>query len=387
MLSNSIMERADHAAAMSLTASPAAIAFDGSATAVVTAKLTDAAGQAVPDGTPVSFEVVEHGSANPASTTTTAGSASSTITPAMSAGDSITVVVTSGSVASSISVGRAELGDLFIRSPWRVLGVLLEPPFVAHRQKDVARELRLPEASVQRGLRILVGADLVRRTRGQYVVNVAQDAVRYIWLLRQVERELYLPPELRNALTLLLTRPEFQDALVVVFGSWARRGLAVALESDIDIAVFTDALAPGTERSFAGNLRLDIQVLPREEARTPTTSVALDALLNGIPVRGREEMFASLVQLESFPKAFLLQRLDQAASFIDRAHIFRTGEQQAAAEYFEDLADHTVGQVRNILEHGRTMSWRETRREPSADAAITQLRTRLAREGDRIWLT
>jgi hypothetical protein len=90
--------------AIALTASPAQIACDGSATSTVTAKVTDSAGNDVVDNTPVTFSVVALGTANPISVKTTAGSASSTITPLSGSSAGVIVIVSSGSVQASIRV-------------------------------------------------------------------------------------------------------------------------------------------------------------------------------------------------------------------------------------------------------------------------------------------
>ncbi len=91
-------------ASIALTASPAAIACDGSATSSVTAKVTDSAGNNVVDNTSVNFGVVALGTANPINTKTTAGEASSTITPLSGATAGVTVIVTSGDAQASIRV-------------------------------------------------------------------------------------------------------------------------------------------------------------------------------------------------------------------------------------------------------------------------------------------
>jgi hypothetical protein len=91
-------------AAIALTADPATIACDGSATSTVTAKVTDSAGNNVVDNTPVTFSVVALGTANPIQAKTTGGSASSTITPLSGSVAGTTVIVTAGSVQSSIRV-------------------------------------------------------------------------------------------------------------------------------------------------------------------------------------------------------------------------------------------------------------------------------------------
>lgn len=384
MLSHSIIRGPGLPASLALTASPAAIAFDGSATATVTARVTDAAGHNVADNTPVTFAVLEHGSANPVEAKTAGGSASTTITPLLSAEDFLTVLVSSGAVTASIRIDRAGVANLFISSAWRVLSVLLEPPFVPHQQKEIARSLALPEASVQRGLRTLLAAGLIQRRRTQYVVGIGQDAVRYLWLLRQVERHSALPPDLVNALSIIIARDLAPDDCVIVFGSWTR-GVAIPGESDVDVGVFSSRDHIASRRLFEGPYRIELQTWDKSELPQPRNSAALDALLNGIPVTRRDDMYDALLALRSFPKSFLLYRLDQAGHFIRRAEL--ADEQSAAGTFFLNAAERAIGQVRNILEHHRTMSWRETRRESSLRQAIADLGARLAREGDQIWPT
>lgn len=270
------------------------------------------------------------------------------------------------------------------RSAWHVLSVLLEPPFVTHQQVEIARHLGLPEASVQRGLRALMGADLVQRKRGQYVVSVGQDAVRYLWLLRQVERYAALPPNLVNALSIVIARDFSPDDCVVVFGSWAR-GIAVPAESDVDVAAFVAHGVPGSRRVFEGIYRFEIQTWDREALRQPANSAALDAVLNGVPVTQRESVYNVLLNLRWFPKSFLLYRLKKADELLASAELSGSGTD--AAGFFLGMAERIIAQVRSILEHGRTVSWREAPREASLRDAITDLGARLAREGDQIWLT
>jgi hypothetical protein len=70
----------------------------------VTATVTDADGNAVANGTGVTFSVVALGTANPINTTTTGGTASSTITPLSGATAGVTVIVTAGSATASTRV-------------------------------------------------------------------------------------------------------------------------------------------------------------------------------------------------------------------------------------------------------------------------------------------
>jgi hypothetical protein len=95
-------------ASIALTASPATIACDGSATSTVTAKVTDADGNDVVDNTNVNFSVVALGTANPINVKTASGEASSTITPLSGSTAGVTVIVTSGDAQASIRVDCAQ---------------------------------------------------------------------------------------------------------------------------------------------------------------------------------------------------------------------------------------------------------------------------------------
>jgi hypothetical protein len=91
-------------AAITLAASPAVIQCDGVNTSNVAAKVTDADGNPVANGTEVNFSVVALGTANPINTETTDGVATSTITPLSGATAGVTVLVTAGEAQASIRV-------------------------------------------------------------------------------------------------------------------------------------------------------------------------------------------------------------------------------------------------------------------------------------------
>jgi hypothetical protein len=107
---------------ITLTASPAAIACDGTASSTVTAVVTDGDGNNVADGTTVNFSVVALGTANPINASTTDGEASSTITPLSSATAGVTVVVSSGDAQASIRID-CSLPVAPVPSPTRPGGV------------------------------------------------------------------------------------------------------------------------------------------------------------------------------------------------------------------------------------------------------------------------
>jgi hypothetical protein len=90
--------------AIALTASPATIACDGTATSTVTATVTDSEGTNVANDVNVNFSVVALGTANPINAGTVDGVASSVITPLSNASAGVTVIVSAGEAQSSIRV-------------------------------------------------------------------------------------------------------------------------------------------------------------------------------------------------------------------------------------------------------------------------------------------
>ena len=91
------------AARVELFASPMQLVCDGGTGSIVTARVYDADGLAVEDGTPVRFGVVTLGTANPINTATRGGVAESTIV-ALGSGQGVNVTVTAGEAEASIRI-------------------------------------------------------------------------------------------------------------------------------------------------------------------------------------------------------------------------------------------------------------------------------------------
>ncbi|MEX2245710.1 MAG: nucleotidyltransferase domain-containing protein [Dehalococcoidia bacterium] len=203
-------------------------------------------------------------------------------------------------------------------------------------------------------------------------------------MLLQVDRLMQLPADLQNTLTVVRKRDYPPDTCLVVFGSWAR-GMAVEGASDVDLAAFFQDAFAEPRRLFEGKYRIEPAHFPLADLCKPSRTLALDALVNGIPLSRRDAVFDSLVALRTFPKSFLIHRLDHAQQLLDNASI--VGPQTPAGEYLQGVADRALAQVRSILEHGRTVSWREVAPTTSLNDALRELRDQLAIEGDEIWLT
>jgi hypothetical protein len=86
-----------------LLADPQELVCDGEAASTVTARIFDASGVPVADGTDVTFSVVTLGTADPINTTTVGGEATTSVV-ALGEGVGVAVNVTSGDAATSVRI-------------------------------------------------------------------------------------------------------------------------------------------------------------------------------------------------------------------------------------------------------------------------------------------
>ena len=91
-------------ASITLAAAPAVVQCDGTATAEISATVSDGDGNPVENGTPVTFDVSVLGTANPIIAKVGAGVAKSAVTPLAASNTGVPVIVTAGDVQASIIV-------------------------------------------------------------------------------------------------------------------------------------------------------------------------------------------------------------------------------------------------------------------------------------------
>lgn len=260
--------------------------------------------------------------------------------------------------------------------PWRVLRILLRRPYLTFTPTALAEGLGTSRASVLRGLKPLVVAGVVRADGGRYRVNAEQPLAKALWRLFVLERVRNMQPEFGNAVELFFSAVEQQVSVFIVFGSVAR-GLATA-ESDIDIAVVGDGVA---ERRFDFlPYRFDVHTYTHDQLTQPADFVALDALLNGIPLAGQNFVLDVLKELRFFPRPYLLYRLNRVRWFRQRAAELE-GE---AGQYYTTLADVALREIESVLRRGTPVSRAEFE---GTGADVDEIEVALAQEGERIWLT
>lgn len=276
------------------------------------------------------------------------------------------------------------LEQVFASKPvWRLLRVLLRPPFMAHSFTQLQCATSLPKGSVVPSLRRLIAAGVVQHREQGYRANTQQSLTALLWRLLQEEQCRHLEPQLRNALELFLAGQNYAPQAAVLFGS-AARGLADST-SDVDICLVD-------ERGSSGRFPelpywFEVHAYSPAAFRSPEDAVVLDALLHGVVLLGHSLVYEVLTSLRSFPKAYLLHRLHQAKGFYDRSKNLSG----VAAEYYGDLARTTTAQLESILHQGRTVSRKEIGQTWDRDVNLgeiwQQLSRELAKEGEHIWLT
>ncbi len=263
------------------------------------------------------------------------------------------------------------------RVPWRLLRILLKRPYLSFSPTVLAANLQTSRASVLRVLGILGESALIRKLNGgRYQANTEHEMIRQIWGLFMLEHHANLQPSFRSAIDMFFKAVEKKVMVFIVFGS-VSRGLATE-KSDIDICVVGENI--DASRFDFLPYRFDIHNYKEQHLKDLTDFVVLDSLLNGIVLKGDMFIFNILKDLRTFPKEYLLYRLNKAKQFLGRADELQ-GE---ARDYYYSLARTAIGEVTAVLHRGTTVSKHEINYQFSED--ITSLESELAREGDQIWL-
>ncbi len=261
--------------------------------------------------------------------------------------------------------------------PWRLLRVLLERPYLNFSPTVLAKALHTSRASVLRVLENLGEYALIRNLdRGRYQVNTEHEMIQRLWALFMLERRMNLQPAFKNIIEMFFKTVEEKVEIFIVFGS-VSRGIATE-RSDIDICVIGE---PIKEHRFDFlPRRFEVHNYQRQDLKDMTDFVVLDSLLHGIVLKGGDFVYDILKNLQSFPKEYLLYRLNKAKQFYQRAEELE-GEAQ---DYYTSLANVAVGEVESVLRQGTTVSKWEMGDHSRED--IPPLEKELALEGDRVWL-
>lgn len=261
---------------------------------------------------------------------------------------------------------------------WRLLKILLSRLVLGYSPGELAQELATSRTSLSRALSILQNEGLVisRKIGGRkiYYVNSEKKLVRLVWPILMLERFENIPPRLRNTIELLFQQVREKVRVFVIFGSVARGMYRDG--SDIDICLVGRGVR---EKRFDFlPYRFEVHNYTYEDFKILSDFVVLDAVMNGIVLKGEEFIYGILKNLKSFPKEYLLYRLDSAKRFISKSK----GISGEAKKYYENLAMVNLGEIESILKRRVLLGKREVKKM----ALLEEIEERLSKEGERIWL-
>lgn len=262
----------------------------------------------------------------------------------------------------------------------KILRFLILKPYLSFGLSELSKELNISKSNVLRILKVLISNNIIlEEKKGRkklYRINYEMNMVKTIWKLFMDEKRENINANFKNIIDLLYHQVREDVELFIVFGSVAQ-GLATA-KSDIDICVVSKKPVDINRFEFLPH-RFEIHEYKWEDIKNPVDFVVLEAILNGIAYKGN--ILKITAEMRSFPKAYIIYRIEKAKEFLNKS---KTLEGEARA-YFENIANITIGEVKSVVEKGKTISKREIRLE-NIEEEIKGLENKVSREGEQIWL-
>lgn len=264
----------------------------------------------------------------------------------------------------------------------KVLRFLTSKPYLSFGLTELSEDLNISKSNMLRILNVLRGCNLIiEQKTGKkklFRINSEMSIVKILCELFMSERMYNLPTSFKNVIDLFYEQVKNDVELFILFGSVAQ-GLATE-ESDIDICVVSGEDINVRKFDFLP-YRFEIHNYSWDDVRDPVDFVILDALLNGILYKG--DVFDIVANLRSFPKSYLIYRIEKAKGFLKKAKSL----ENEANEYYKEIAKITLGEVEALLHRKSTIPKREIVFEDiNIEAKIKTLEEGIAREGERIWL-
>jgi predicted nucleotidyltransferase len=209
-------------------------------------------------------------------------------------------------------------------------------------------------------------------------INSEMSIIKILWNLFMSERRYNLPTSFKNVIDLFYEEVKNNVELFILFGSVAQ-GLATE-ESDIDICVVGKKDINARRFDFLPH-RFEIHNYRWDDVKNPVDFVILDALLKGVVYKG--DVFNILANLKSFPKSYLIYRIEKAKNYLMKAELL----DNEAKDYYNGIAKITLGEVESLLHRKSTIPKREIDFEDiTIETKINILEEEIVREGERIWL-
>lgn len=280
-----------------------------------------------------------------------------------------------------LNLEQLNLEDLAARNTTKILRLMILKPYLSWGLSEISEELKISKSNVLRILKVLIENKIINEKKNKrkkvYRINYELPLVKIMWKLFMEEKRENIEPEFKNRVDLLYDQVASEVELFLLFGSVAT-GLATE-KSDIDIMVITEKPMDIKKYDFLP-YRFEIHQYTWEDIRDPADFVVLESLLNGIVFKG--DLFRIIAELNSFPKAYVIYRLEKAKEFLKMAESL-VGD---AREYYKNMAEITIGEIQSVISKGLTVPKNEIKLK-NIKETIVELEKEISTEGERIWLT
>ena len=264
----------------------------------------------------------------------------------------------------------------------KVLRFLTTKPYLSFGLTELSEDLKISKSNILRILTVLREGNLIIEQKSGkkklFRINSEMSMIKILWNLFMSERRYNLPTNFKNVIDLFYEQVKNDVELFILFGSVAQ-GLATE-KSDVDICVVSGKEINAGRFDFLPH-RFEIHNYSWEDVKDPNDFVILDALLKGVVYKG--DVFEIVANLKTFPKSYLIYRLEKAKEFFKKAELL----ENEANEYYKGIAKTTLGEVESLLHRKSTIPKQEIVFEDiNIEAKIKILEEEIVREGERIWL-
>lgn len=274
---------------------------------------------------------------------------------------------------------------------WRLLRFLSLQPARSFSIVEISNSIVSSRANVYKWLKNLEELWLVKTIKtGRkkiYQIDISSALALPLYEVFCIESFQNILPQFKNGIELFLDKIDKSKVkCLILFGSVAY-GLASRF-SDIDLCVVLNKEEDKDDmqkiaHALFPDYKFEIHYYNDQEFRSLDDFVVFDSILNGIPILGMAYVFEVKKQLTSFPKAYLIYRLNKVKEFFKKAQKYK-GE---AKKYFMNLVNISLGEIASVIMLGTTVGKRTLKFGMNINKEILRLESEIAKRGDRIWLT
>jgi predicted nucleotidyltransferase len=233
-----------------------------------------------------------------------------------------------------LKLERFNLEYLGTRNTVKIMRTLTTKPYLSWGLTELSVEIGVSKSNILRIMKVLTKYNLVIEQKSGrkkvYRINYQIKSVQILWKLYMEEKRQNIPPNFKNVLDLIYHQIKDDVELFILFGSVAR-GLETE-KSDIDLCIIPKNKVNIQRFDFLP-YRFEIHEYDWHDFENPLDLVVLEALFQGIVFKG--DIFPIIAQTNSFPKSYLIYRLEKAKEFLNKSKALK-GE---AKEYYNQIAE------------------------------------------------